>query len=84
MRIQYKFELKKDIVEFRDHRQVLDRYGHKLRNYLFVNSRHNFQQPFLCLTIIILALTVVYDDVTVKPFSLQDQQVLAVGVTGGA
>jgi len=82
-RIQYKFELKKDIDEFRDRRQVLGQYGHKLRNYLFVNSRYNFQQPFLCLTIIILALTPIRNDVTVK-HSLQDQHVLAVGVTGGA
>lgn len=82
-RIQYKFELMKGIGEFRDHKRVLDQYGHKLQNYLFVNNRRNFQQPFVCLTIFISDLTVRESDPTVK-HSLQDQQVLAVGVTGGA
>lgn len=73
----------KGIGEFRDHKRVLDQYGHKLQNYLFVNNRRNFQQPFVCLTIFISDLTVRESDPTVK-HSLQDQQVLAVGVTGGA
>ena len=82
-RIQYKFELMKDIGEFRDHKRVLGQYGHKLQNYLFVNSHRNFQQPFSCLKMFISDLTVRESDLTVK-LSLQDQQVLAVGVTGGA
>ena len=80
-RIQYKFELMKDTGEFRDHKRVLGQYGHKLQNYLFVNSHRNFQQPFLCLKIFISDFR--ESDLTVK-LSLQDQQVLAVGVTGGA